>query len=458
MATNSTDFFRAKHTRTEGYTAAQALVLESQIRERSFWSSGVKNAQMLLGMRECCDGVISGELSKEEALMKMFDVVKASGYVSPKGKEGGLHDLLSDRRQRIIIDTNVEMVQGYMRKAEALENLEIFPCQELVRGRRSRVERPWRQIWTAAGGKLYGGRMIARIDAEIWRKINDFGNDYPPFKWGSGMTVEHIDRDEAVELGVIKPTELVEEAAQAARNNATIESINSDIEANFEKFANKSDTQSGGQIKGLSEDTKRFVAKVMHDKGVWKGDKYVCADSNGTAKYYPKDLAVVVSLDKSKNSQYSSAIKWFTKKGENGYKFIQSNPESAEALHFGNLVRRTIPMTSETPLYRGLHFDSKRDFDAFCAKVQNGSYMPLHTFESFTKDRKFADRISDKYNFKVVLVVRKHSQFADISPIAEYFHAETAKEFEAIPQVRKNLKYVRTIKLTENYFEAEVEQ
>lgn len=429
--------------------------MESQIRERSFWSSGVKNAQILLGLRECCDGVISGRLSKEEALMQMFDAVKAGGYVPPKGKEGGLHDLLSDRRQRIIIDTNVEMVQGYMRKAEALENLEIFPCQELVRGRNSRVKRPWKQIWAAAGGRLYGGRMIARTDAEIWRKINDFGNDYPPFKWGSGMTVEHIDRDEAVELGAIKPTELVPEAARAARENATIESINSGIEANFEKFA---DSPSAGQTKGLSEETKRFVAKVMRDKGVWKGDKYVCADSNGTAKYYPKDLAAVLSLDRSKNSQYSSAIKWFTKKGDNGYKFIQNNPESAEALHFGNLVRRTMPLPSDTPVYRGLHFDSKGDFDAFCAGVQDGAYVPLNTFESFTKDRKFANDISREHDFKVVLVVRKHSQFADISPIAEYFHAETAKEFEVIPQVRKNLKYIRTIKLTGNYFEAEVEQ
>ena len=443
----TSDFFKAKHIRSEGYTAAQALVLESQIRERSFWSSGVNNAKLLAEIKGCISDTLDGKLSKEESLIKMYEAISASGYKTPSGKEGGLHDLLSDRRQKIILNTNIEMAQGYMRKAEALENLEIFPCQELVRGRASKVPRNWKNIWAANGGKFYGGRMIAKTTDPIWKNINDFGNDYPPFKWNSGMTVEHIDREEAVELGVITPKELLGEAAENEKNNAVIESINCDVKANFGKVANAE-----GEI---PEETKRFIKKRL--SGFWEGTYFKCPDSNGTTPYYPKDLAVVVGMDKSANSQYSAVIKWFTKEGNRGYKYIQENPNSPEAVHLNNFVNRSIPIPSTTAVYRGLGFDSKNEFDNFVNTIKTQGYVPRYKFESFTTSRKFAQDISYNKPYRVVLIVKKHSRFADIGAVAEYFNSKTAKEAEVLPQIQKTLKVLK-IRPNGIFLEVEVEQ
>ena len=46
--------------------------------------------------------------------------------------------------------------------------------------------------------------MIALKGDPIWAAISRFGTPWPPFDFGSGMGVEDIDWEEAVELGVLK--------------------------------------------------------------------------------------------------------------------------------------------------------------------------------------------------------------------------------------------------------------
>jgi len=62
-----------------------------------------------------------------------------------------------------------------------------------------------------AGGSLSeGGRMVARMDDDVWDKLGDrsifadgLGNPYPPFAFNSGMGVKAVSRDEAMKLDVI---------------------------------------------------------------------------------------------------------------------------------------------------------------------------------------------------------------------------------------------------------------
>jgi hypothetical protein len=138
----------------------------------------------------------------------------ATGYAPKEGEAGGLKDLASDRRLNLIIDTNLKMAYGYGNYAQMQDPdlLDMWPCQELIRVEDRDKKRNWAGmtgIWTSAGGKAYGGRMIARKDDKIWTRISAFGNPYPPFDFGSGMGVRDVDRSEAESLGVIKRSTVV---------------------------------------------------------------------------------------------------------------------------------------------------------------------------------------------------------------------------------------------------------
>lgn len=56
------------------------------------------------------------------------------------------------------------------------------------------------------GGKIRGGRMVALKSAPVWTNLSRFGRPYPPFDYGSGMGMEDIGREEAVELGLCPTT------------------------------------------------------------------------------------------------------------------------------------------------------------------------------------------------------------------------------------------------------------
>ena len=120
-------------------------------------------------------------------------------------------------------------------------------------------------------------------------------------------------------------------------------------------------------------------------------------------------------------------------------------------------MHRSIPISSEIPVFRGLGFNSKAEFDAFVNTLNTQGYVPLHRFESFTTSRDFAEEISQHSKYRVVLIVKKHSRFADIGTVAEYFNHPTAKEREVLPQIRKTLK-VLNIRPNGNFLEVEVEQ
>ncbi len=227
-------YLRRKQDVPTDLTSREMAELGYQIRERAFWSATVNNAKVVNAMHRACNGFAAGKLSMSDARLAIQRALDSAGYKPADGTRGTIRDLSSFRRQDLILRTNLEMAQGYARLAEAQEDLDLYPCFELVRIRQSRVPRDWKSRWVSAGGRLYGGRMIALKSSPVWKNLSRFDRPYPPFDFGSGMGVEDIDRDEAIALGLLPKDEPVDEIPDfddALETEVSLERIPEDLVA-----------------------------------------------------------------------------------------------------------------------------------------------------------------------------------------------------------------------------------
>lgn len=186
-------------------TDFRTLLLDTvapELRERSMFSAGVIEAEKLQDMDDLIGQLLRGETDQATA---RTELKRRFGTLGEDVSETDLTDLRSDARLNLILDTNVQQAQGYGSWAQGQDEaiLDQWPAQELFRAIQSRVPRDWSQRWADAGGRFYGGRMIALKNDPIWSAISRFGLPYPPFDFNSGMDVRDIDRDEAIALGLI---------------------------------------------------------------------------------------------------------------------------------------------------------------------------------------------------------------------------------------------------------------
>lgn len=188
-------------------------IIPAELRQRAFFSAGVMNAELLDSWNGRIGDVLSGKLSATEARVQMRQRLNDMGYAPPKAAQGGLLDLSSDLRLNLIIDTNVAQMNGYGNHVQGQDPdiLDLWPAKELFRAIRAMEPRNWPSRWRNNGGRTYGGRMIARKNDSIWRRISRFGNPYPPFDFNSGMRTRDIEREEAEKLGVITAGEAAPE-------------------------------------------------------------------------------------------------------------------------------------------------------------------------------------------------------------------------------------------------------
>lgn len=184
--------------------------ISTGIKDRAFFSSRVESVRFLDVCRTRIAELLDGARNQDGAITSRAQVVsdimraaRESGIATGTGK---LTDPGSVSRANVIIDTNAGMAAGYTAaiQSNTLGARLAFPAQELIRIEERQVPRNWSARWTAAGGHLYQGRMIALKEDSVWTKISRFGTPYPPFDFNSGMGVEDVSYEEAVELGVIK--------------------------------------------------------------------------------------------------------------------------------------------------------------------------------------------------------------------------------------------------------------
>lgn len=202
-------------------TATTALLsaLPAAVRDQAFFSATVGNADVLQGAYSRIARILRPEgaapgasMDAARARVELRQILAATGYAPEPGKEGTLQDLYSERRLNLIVNHNTAAARGRGQWAQTQSPaiLDQWPCQELFRAEARRQERNWPIRWQAAGGTLYGDRMIARKDSPIWGAISRFGTPWPPFDFGSGMRVRDVPRGIAESLGVIAPNETVE--------------------------------------------------------------------------------------------------------------------------------------------------------------------------------------------------------------------------------------------------------
>ena len=185
--------------------------IQAGLRDRAFFSSKVESARVLHAARELSAQVASGDLSLSDFRLKMRHALYLDNY-DPGDRRGTIQDLLTEKRLDLIAKTNVAQARGYVQHLQATNEgaLLAYPCYELVRVAQRKQPRDWAARWRDAGGRFFGGRMIATKTDPIWTRISAFGNPFPPFDWGSGMGLDEVDYAEAVKLGVIERGQKIE--------------------------------------------------------------------------------------------------------------------------------------------------------------------------------------------------------------------------------------------------------
>ena len=185
--------------------------VQAAFRNRAFFSSRVAEVNILAAMRERVAKYAEGETDLSKIRMMIRDDLRRANYAPEPGEENTIKDLFTQSRLDAIIKTNVAQAYGFMQYAEGMSPgaFAAFPAQEFTRIRHSRKPRKdWPQRWAKAGGKVYGGKMIALKDDPVWTRLSVFGNPFPPFDWGSGMGVLDVDGPEAERLGLVTREEL----------------------------------------------------------------------------------------------------------------------------------------------------------------------------------------------------------------------------------------------------------
>ena len=241
--------------------------IQAGFRNRAFFSSRVAEVNILAAMRQKDAEYAEGETDISKIRMKIREDLQRLHYTPKPGEQDTIHDLFSQARLDVIIKTNVAQARGYMQYAEGMSPgaFAAFPAQEFTRIAHRRNQRQdWPQRWAKAGGKTYGGRMIALKDDPVWERLSVFGNPFPPFDWGSGMGVLDVDRKTAIQLGLVSDEEL--RGKTAALREKPLPDFNRDMQATVPNL--RSDSLCGKILKREFGDQVAIENSVVH----WQGN------------------------------------------------------------------------------------------------------------------------------------------------------------------------------------------
>ncbi len=224
---------RAKEALPTSASAAQLERLGADLKRYATFLAKTRHVGILKRVDDLVAQIVSPEgrgpgeyMNTPRFIEEMRKLLESIGHTPEPGKEGSIEDLASEGRQRLIVETQVRVMHGYGQFLQRNSAVDAFPAQELFRLSLREKPRPWAEKWAAAGGRFFGGRMIALVNDPIWTLslddggFNRFGNPYPPFDYNSGMWVRPISRGEAVQFGLIARGEKVEPHPAALAENA----------------------------------------------------------------------------------------------------------------------------------------------------------------------------------------------------------------------------------------------
>ncbi len=248
--------------------------IQAGFRNRAFFSSCVAKVNIVSAMRgRVADYVKSGvDISEARKLMRRD--LEQLKYSPKPGEEDTVKDLFSKARLDVILKTNEAQARGYIEHLGRMKPgaFAAFPAQEFLRVEARKAQRKdWPERWRKAGGKIFGGRMIALKDDPVWVNLSVFGNPFPPFDWGSGMGVRGIDRDEAEKLGLVTREELKAKVEELKRKPAP--DFNANLQATIEMRHDSPEADELRKVFGIDKDEKgalvSFEKNVLH----WHGER-----------------------------------------------------------------------------------------------------------------------------------------------------------------------------------------
>lgn len=200
------------------------------LRQQAYWSAGVEHArflsqsrakllQALSGQRKLLDSGESVNMDRSRFVRDMRRLVqgaRSSGQLPAGAGPNPLTDIGDATRLRLVYDMNTRMAQGEARwrRQQDPDVLNMWPAQELMPSSATHPRTDWEERWFSAAqesgdikaGEVLDetGRMVALKTSGIWVALSRFGVPWPPFDYGSQRRLRSVDRDEAVELGLLE--------------------------------------------------------------------------------------------------------------------------------------------------------------------------------------------------------------------------------------------------------------
>jgi hypothetical protein len=123
------------------------------------------------------------------------DIAAARVTLEKEAKKIGIfatgYDLLA---LQVILETNLQIQREHKQFTQYFDpgGIDVFPAWELFQCHEPDFPRDWQTAWTAAGGRLNNGRMIAAKGDPIWRKLSDFDLPFVPLSFDRGYYARDI--------------------------------------------------------------------------------------------------------------------------------------------------------------------------------------------------------------------------------------------------------------------------
>lgn len=208
-------YLRQQRLLPTSLSAADLAKLDATVRVRGIFSARTTMGEHLQVIRDQTLAMADGGTDLATAKLELKKSLQRLGYRPAEEDKGTLKDLSSERRRDLVVRMNARFAQGFgqWKQGQDPAFLAAWPCKEIVREQARKEPRGlawWQARFVEAGGTLYDGRMIARKDSPVWRKLSRFKLPYPPYDYGSGMGDEDVSAAEAIELGVITPDDVIE--------------------------------------------------------------------------------------------------------------------------------------------------------------------------------------------------------------------------------------------------------
>lgn len=258
---------------------AELRMLPVELRERAFFSAKVESARVLQAMADYMEDYLAASRMengglvaqgraefvanmRELAIREGLGVIDPeTGEINPEIRESDLKDIRSWSRLELIFDTQVEAANeyGYFAQGQDAAILDVFPAQRFLRVRPVQAPRSYH----AANE----GAVRRKDDKAFWLDMNrDFGVQWGPWGFNSGMGVEDVDREEAIAMGVMKEEDVVKPAK--------LPTFNEGLSAGVRDLA-------GGMLAALARST---GGKPAGGRMLWRNGTTRDSNAGGTDK------------------------------------------------------------------------------------------------------------------------------------------------------------------------------